>query len=238
MVESFTFLIDGKNIRGYFHKPPKHADKLVIFLHGFTGNKTEHSYHFRDFSRVLEKHSIASVRFDFRNNSESDGEFKDFKLLEAFIDAKEIINKFGKAYKEVILLGYSMGGAIASNIKNPLVNKLVLWSPAFNLGENLEKRFLNLFNETNEVVTSGFVYSKEMVDSFVNYCFTSNWNTGLSTLITYGMKDEVVSYDYIKRYNKENNSSHLLVYENSGHGYDDVSEFQKLMDDTLAFILK
>ena len=59
----------GFMLRGFLDLP-ENADTIVVFLHGFTGNKTEHAMHFRNFSRVLSKNGIASMRMDYHGNRE------------------------------------------------------------------------------------------------------------------------------------------------------------------------
>ena len=52
--------IKGFKLRGFLHLP-EGAKELVVMLHGFTGNKTEHGGHFRNLSRRLEKINVASI---------------------------------------------------------------------------------------------------------------------------------------------------------------------------------
>ena len=83
---------EGKILRGYLTLPKEWNNRIVIMFHGFTGNKTEHAGHFRNFSRVLNDEGIASLRLDFTGNGESDGDFSDFTFNILMSDANLILD--------------------------------------------------------------------------------------------------------------------------------------------------
>ena len=82
---------NGKVLRGYMDMPENFNGELVIFYHGFTGNKTEHAKHFLNFSRIISKYGYASLRMDFSGNGESDGDFPDFTMDTMMQEAEEMI---------------------------------------------------------------------------------------------------------------------------------------------------
>ena len=102
----------GKTLRGYLDMPENFNGELIVMFHGFTGNKSEHAYHFRNISRIMSKEGFASMRLDFSGNGESDGEFKDFTFDTLYSEAKQMIDfalnyqgvkviKFGKALQSM-----------------------------------------------------------------------------------------------------------------------------------------
>ena len=131
MLKHVELECNKKVLRGYLTMPEEFNGTIVVCFHGFTGNKTEHAGHFRNLSRLLEKENVATLRLDFSGNGESDGEFRDFTFDTMFSEAQEIL-KYARKIKDVkklILLGFSMGGALAATIASQFpkgIDKLVL----------------------------------------------------------------------------------------------------------------
>lgn len=227
---------DKKTLRGYL-SVPNNATKVVVFLHGYTGNKSEHSMHFRDLSRTLYEKNIASLRLDYRNNGESDGDFSFFRLNEAIEDSVSFQRYAQSLFKDVYLLGYSLGGAIASVSGEAFVKKIILWSPAFNLPEKLNKAYQDKFGDSAVIKKPGFPISKEMIASFTCYDFLKNIEHDNKTFfVALGEKDAVVSREMIEEFVKKYNVNNYFVLKNSDHGYDENSDFDKLVKLTVDFI--
>jgi hypothetical protein len=92
--------------------------RVVIFCHGFSGNRIESRRLFVREARMLARTGLAAVTFDYRGNGESTGEFHEMSVSTLRADALAAI----QFVRETIapnpprlgLLGYSMGGMVAS----------------------------------------------------------------------------------------------------------------------------
>ena len=117
---------NGKVLRGYMDMPENFNGELIIFYHGFTGNKTEYAKHFLNFSRIISKYGFASLRLDFSGNGESDGDFPDFTMDTLMQEAEEMIESSFKipGVKKLSLLGFSMGGGVACYMSGKYGNKI------------------------------------------------------------------------------------------------------------------
>lgn len=225
-----------KVLRGYLDLPTE-AKSIVVMFHGYTGNKTEHNGFYRTMSRRLSALGIASLRLDYACNGESDGEFIDFRFDEALDDAKLMLDyAFSlKQIKDVMVLGFSMGGAIASIVCNykPL-KKLLLWSPAGDLAKNLRHRFELLNGGINSYafpLTEPLVASMEQFDFFAG---TSKFTSPV--LIIQGKKDKAVDYLTSMQYAVKFPNSHIVLVDEAGHGYDEISSANKLLDLSINFL--
>lgn len=234
---------EGKVLRGYLNQPTEHNGDVVIMYHGFTGNKTEHACHFRNLSRLLADINISSLRMDFSGNGESDGEFKDF-TFDTMMEEANLIFDFVKEQKEtkrIIVLGFSMGGAVAAMIASKRydeISKMVLWSPAGNILEKIKTIFENGEKLENGNVQMGtFELSKEMYESVSHYdTFTGIENYKNPVLLIHGKKDLAVNYLISARYSVSFYNSHLYFINDAGHGYDKVVEKNELYQRTLDFL--
>lgn len=243
MVKHVEIENNGYVLRGYYTYPNDFNGDVVVMFHGFTGNKTEHAGHFRNLARLLEKEGIASLRMDFFGNGESDGEFSEFTYDTMLSDAFKIIEyaKNVNGFKRLILLGFSMGGALAATVSTMIPNeisKMVLWSPAGNIVEIIKNRFDNNTKlENGNAIFGSFELSKEMYESVDKWHTYENLEEFENkVLIINGRKDLSVPYLYSARYSVNFKNSHLYLIDGAGHGYDERIQHQKLYELTLNFL--
>lgn len=236
----------GKTLRGYLDLPDNFNGEIVVMFHGFTGNKSEHAYHFRKISRLISKEGFASLRMDFSGNGESDGEFRDFTFDTMYSEAMQIID-FAFNYpnvKKVSLLGFSMGGGVATimaQVYGNRLSKLILWSAAGNIIEHIKLHFENgvPLENGNRLTAGYFELSKEMYDSVCSGKYQPMENLERFTnpvLLIHGRADKSVSYLISMRYALKFYNSLVHIVNGSGHGYDKISERDELYTKTIDFL--
>lgn len=236
---------NGKTLRGYFHKPNNYNGELYVMFHGFTGNKTEHACHFRNFSRLMEKEGIGSLRLDFSGNGESDGIFLDFTFDTMIKEARLIINYAIEKLnvKKLNLLGFSMGGAIAAVMAKEYcdsVNKLLLWSPCADIKNTIKKRYEAYpLDEKGNSINGVFSISKEMYESVEKYDVLEGLSSFKSEVfIVQGTKDLTVSPDTPLIYKKLFEKCNIFYVDGAGHGYDRLEEMEQMYNASLEFVKK
>ena len=67
---------------------------MVVFCHGFGGSKDGPLFEL--VADSLQKHGIASIRFDFNGHGKSEGEFKDMTVPNEIEDAKKVVIDQGR----------------------------------------------------------------------------------------------------------------------------------------------
>lgn len=139
---------------------PEQGYPLVVFAHGFQGNREE-SGAFTETAEGLAKQGIASIRIDFPGCGESEEDFLAYTLDHMQEDVTSALDYTKKQIKvneeRVGLLGYSMGGRVASlYLDETKIHTAVLWAPAASNGldslQNLgsEEEMLNLIEDSKE----------------------------------------------------------------------------------------
>ncbi|HHU55196.1 MAG TPA: alpha/beta hydrolase [Acholeplasmataceae bacterium] len=228
----------GKVLRGYLDHP-EGAEKIVVMFHGYTGNKTEHNGHFRSLSRDLSAEKIASLRMDYSCNGESDGEFSEFLFNDALDDALLMLDYAFSKFQNVIVLGFSMGGLIATLLCNKRpISKLLLWSPASDLYTKLRKRF----DEANKLddgsmYIPGFIITESLVESMKGYDpFKEAEKFTNPVMIIHGREDLAVNYLTSVKYGSYFQNANLHLIDKCGHGYDRYHEKVELFSKSLNFI--
>lgn len=230
----------GRILRGYA-TIPNDAKHIVVFFHGYTGNKTEHGGHFRNLARRLEEEGIASLRIDYACNGESDGEFAEFRFDEALDDAKRMIDYAHDIllFRKISLLGFSMGGWVASLVSNYYpIEKLVLWSPSGGMAEKVASSFSKMSKlENGNGFVSGFEISSGWVESLKGYdAYEMAKNCYAPVLIIHGTQDLAVAPAEGKRYAESFPNTKILLVEGAGHGYDRYEEREILYKTTIEFL--
>ncbi len=232
-------------LRGLFSKPDIDFQNIVVMLHGFTGHKNENGYLFKQLTKTLTDIQFSTLRYDFMGSGESDGNFEDFTLFSLLEDAKNIIKE---AYllnhqKKIILLGFSMGGAIASRVAIEMkdyIEKLILLSPAGNIAKIIHSRFeSNPIDENGNIDMGGYYMNKKLDQSFNGYDLYKDIETfERPVLITQGSADRSVPPMYSKKYDELYPNSKYVLIEGSEHCYTKVP-YRKILNDTVKeFVMK
>jgi pimeloyl-ACP methyl ester carboxylesterase len=121
--------VDGKLIRG---DRSMGKDRQILFITGFLskrwGNKS------KALAQWCEEKGWGFCCYDVRGFGESEGTFTDYTLSDWIADARMIVTMF-KDGPPLTIVGNSLGGWIAWLIAQvyPVVEKLVLIAPAFNM---------------------------------------------------------------------------------------------------------
>ncbi len=113
MEQTVAFLNEyGEKLAGTLHLPESPTDRAVIWGHCFTCSR--HTTVLRDISKKLENSGIASLRFDFSGNGQSQGDFSNTSYSRHIAEMKQAVNfLLEKGFSRFGAGGHSMGAAIA-----------------------------------------------------------------------------------------------------------------------------
>lgn len=116
----------GKNLVGVLHTPKEKTNSAVIVSHGFAANKDR--ARFIKLAESLSENGFTVLRFDFGGCGESEDE--EITVQNQVDDLKSAINYMRKnEYKNIGLLGESLGGLISILAYDEDIKALVLWAP-------------------------------------------------------------------------------------------------------------
>lgn len=219
---------------------------LVVMFHGFTGHMNENGYLFKELSRKLKEHGFSSLRFDFMGSGISDGRFSEMTFLTEISDARAILNyaKTLKINDKLIILGFSMGGAVASLVAKEFENdleKLVLLSPAGNINKIGERYFGNpnavWFDEEN-IDMGGYLMSINFLKSFEGLDLYKNTNLSKPVIIIHGEKDMAVPIEYGKKYASMYPNCEFYMVPESEHCYQRMNRRDFVNNHVIEFLEK
>lgn len=201
--------------------------KAILFIHGFVGG----NYDFDNFPNELQLYKKYDV-FTYTLPAHQRVVVKDVKYTEWLDESeKQIEFLINNGYKEIYLVGHSMGGVIAAYLAStyPQVKKLVLAAPAFryfyfkdgkvdlkNLNESI-KNLPTIFKGTStEEIMSRLLKTPISTaiefTKLVNNCQDCVNNITCPTLTIHGLNDFIVpseSTDYV--YNSIKSKTNILM---------------------------
>lgn len=152
--------INDRNIFCILNDESKNKKQIVIFSHGFRGSTIGPARTFVDFSRILNKEGISTLRFDQPSCGNSEGDFLESSFNEWVDTTTYLAKKYLDLGYKVILLGQSMGGAttIVSTTREDIKNKIpciILWSPGVN-DVDFKGGFDEIFEESGQIYKGKF----------------------------------------------------------------------------------
>lgn len=203
--------------------------KAILLIHGFAGG----AYDYGDLPNDLElinNYKVFTYTLPGHNKSIINNVTKEDWIKKSEYQIEKIINH---GYKDIYVIGHSMGGVIASYLASRYkeVKKLVLAAPAFqyfkfennkiNILESI-KVVPNLFKDYDkaEVISRIFKVPISTIREFTSLVKEHHddiKNIKCPTLIIHGTKDEIVP-----------NSSTLYVYDNIKSSSVMLVEFENL----------
>ena len=142
------------------------SNRLIIFVHWFTGNKNEHHY----FNAVpfFNKKWFDTFRFDFYSGNPNAKSLSNCSLSEHSKDLELVIENFKNDYQEIILVGHSLWplSILKANLSN--ISKLIFWDPTTKLSDLWEKD--GVYNEKiDKYIFSwniDFLVDKQMIEEW------------------------------------------------------------------------
>lgn len=160
----FIEVENGEDVAAVHHQTD--SDKWVFFCHGFGSNK-EGSYENRAEKMVEEDWN--AVRFDFRGNGESDGEFIDQSLSSKIADLEAVIKYFKP--EKYILFGSSFGGKVVFHAATELQPKAVIGRAPVTYNTIMDKYKAVVENKGEFTHHPGATIDKRFYEDFQQYSF-------------------------------------------------------------------
>lgn len=250
MQKSVEIENNGLTLRGILHTPEVIKEKfpMVCIFHGFTDNKVGPHFIFVKLSRMLEAKGIASVRFDFSGSGESDGDFIDMTISKELHDANAILDYVKSLdfvdMNNIGILGYSMGGAVASMLAGQHkddIKSLCLWATAGSMKElialDVKEEELEEARKTGFWDAGGLLVGENFLKDALNLDIlarASEFNKNV--MLLHGSEDQTVplstSEKYLEIYETR---AALHVVEGASHGFSNKSWEDEVLAYSVGF---
>lgn len=120
---------DGKLIYGTLAVAKKKSDKLIIFVHGFTGHRNYHMLF--NGARFFSEKGFDTFRFDLYSTQKKARNFSDTKISQHGRDITDVLKFFRDKYKKIYVVGHSYGGTSLLFVDQYLADGFIFWDASY-----------------------------------------------------------------------------------------------------------
>ena len=219
---------------------------MVVFCHGFGGSKDGPLFEL--ITDSLQKHGIASIRFDFNGHGESEGKFEDMTVPNEINDAKKVIEYVRdlRYVSKIALVGHSQGGVVASMTAGELgsdIAAVALMAPAAVLRDDAIRGAVmgKMFNPLDPPAYVEMWGGNKLGANYIKAAFSlpiyeTAANYHGPALIIHGNADRLVPYTYGERFHQLWKGSEYVLQEYFDHGFS--QNIYRTTDTVSAFLIR
>lgn len=241
MEEALTFQDrDGHRVAAILATPESPTDRAVLLCHGFLSGKNSTTN--KTLTRSLTEQGLATFRFDFFGQGESEGPFEAITVAVALNQALAALDLLAeRGYKRIGLIGSSFGGlvSILTASQKPELACLGLKCPVADFAEVLRLEFgeagMAHWKSHHEIpdVTGGTKPVRlryALYESCLDYdSYKAASGIRIPTLIVQGDKDELVPLHQSSRLMEAlQGKRHLEILRGADHTFSKGEDFKKM----------
>lgn len=242
MEEELTFTDQaGHNIFAILAKPDKTTDRIAVLCHGFLSNKNSTTN--KTLTAMLVPQGIATFRFDFFGQGESQGPFEEITVTTAVQQALAALALVeSKGYRRIGLVGSSFGGLVGllAAAKTPKLACLALKCPVPDFPEMLNLEFgeagMAEWKATDTIpnVVPGGTGRIRLSYAFYEDCLRHDGYAAAKaitapTLIIHGDVDEYVPIHQSRRLSELLGSRHsVVILPGADHHFSNPDHFREM----------
>lgn len=211
---------EGQKISAVHHEAE--SDKWMFLCHGFGGNKEGN---IRKRSQELQKNGWNTVRFDFRGNGESEGDFINQDLSSRILDLKTVVDYFSA--DKCVVFGSSFGGKVVFHFAKQDNRAVAVIGKAPVTYNGIMSKFRSVVDNKGEYeYIDGKPIDKKFFKDFENYRFEKVAEClDIPVAIFHGSADTTVHAENSFKAAKDLNTSvSLFKLKGEKHSFSDNGE--------------
>lgn len=230
--EIFIDTTDGYKIYGSITFSSQKTDRLVIFVHGFTGHKDEHI--FFNGAKFFNENGLDVFRFDLYSFEKNSRPFKDQSISVHGKDVGVVKDHFKNKYKKIYLVGHSYGGTSLLFLELSGVSALIFWDASYVSKEGKDYFKYNKYLDSYIVEDRiDYIVGKKFVEELKDFPDCGN----LISKVNIPVKFITAKGNHgLKYFEKANNPKELINIEKADHCFNSFESEAELLKETLKWI--
>lgn len=231
---------DGHTIYGVLNTGKKASKSLIVFVHGLTGHKNEHIFY--NAAHFFPAKGFDTYRFDLYNGDKGGRTLSDCTVQTHAADLSTVLAQLRKKYRNIHVVGHSLGGPTIVLADLTAVKSVILWDPSDMLGlqdiiEGQERKLKQ--NKVSGVYIvdwgSEYLLGKGMAEDFKNLRPATLAGTINKPLKIIGA--EKGNPRACKTYMKyANEPKAVVIIKGAGHTFDEEGKEGELLKETLIWV--
>jgi len=219
----------------------KKSDKLIIFVHGFTGNQNEHQFY--NAARFFPSKGFDTFRFDLYSYEKGARALGKCSMADHASDLNSVLEYFKNKYRKINIVGHSLGCPVILLSDISQSNSLVLWDSSILPWEKtLFKKEAKFNKALNSYVFNwgiDVVISKEMCRELFNFSDMRKMIKNIKTPI----KFIVAEKGMLAKKNKSlfisaNEPKDFAIIKSASHTFEEEGAEEDLFNETLKWLKK
>jgi esterase/lipase len=228
---------DGFSVFGNLSFAQEKSDKLIVFVHGFTGHKDEHI--FFNGAKFFNENGFDAFRFDLYSDKVGARRFFDTKISQHGQDINSVIDFFKDKYKSIYIAGHSFGGTSLLFMDQDNINALIFWDASYIDWKVEEPEFVYSEMLDKYVVDNHILVGKGFVEELKNFPDCGELVSKIHKPIKFIVAEIGANDGMLDKYmEKANEPKESVKINNSDHCFNSFEAEKKLFDETLIFVKK
>ncbi|RJR32144.1 alpha/beta hydrolase [Candidatus Parcubacteria bacterium] len=228
---------DNHIIYGTRNWQGKHKRTLLIFVHGLTGSSREHQY----FNAVpfFTKKGFDTFRFDFYSRKPNGRQLSDTCVTIHVNDLKLVLNKFQDKYKNIFLIGHSLGALVILKSNLSGIKKIVLWDPTKGF-TNTKDKFITYNKSLNKYILrwgKETLANKKMINEWAEAREPGKIIRKLDTPIKFIFAESGTHKHWLPYLKMIKPKNDYVIIRGSSHNFCEEGTEEKLFEETLKWIV-
>jgi alpha-beta hydrolase superfamily lysophospholipase len=240
-------------LTGSLHLPvEKEPAPIIVICHGFIGSRVGVDRLFVQAAREFVSLGYAVLRFDYAGCGESPGSYGESRFDDLIRQTSHVIDYAEKLSgvdpHNIILLGHSLGGAVATHTAayDQRIHRLILWSPvAYPFSDIVRIVGEGTYRQAKERQLAdyhGFLFAPHFFDSMAEYFPLKDIrHFSGDVLVVHGSNDNVIPSKYCFYYQKasllrEQGRSDKQIVFGADHTYSNSQHREQLFAATANWI--
>ena len=215
----------------------KDTEKLIIFVHGLTGDQYEHQFY--NAAKFFPDKGYDTFRFDLYTCLDKARSLTDSTIKQHSEDLNCVVSHFKSKYDMVFLVGHSLGGPtiLYSDLKP--VHSITLWEPSLDLDDSIEGYYKFDKRINRYILNFGVesLISKEMVAEWKYLDGRLVKKIIKPTKIICGSKSPLKD-SWKTVLSKIKTEYEFTVIKKAGHCFSEEGTEEKLFEETLSWFEK
>ncbi len=228
---------DKKIIYGNFVPSDKKAEKLVVFVHGFTGHQNEHI--FFNGAKFFSSNGFDTFRFNLYAAGKGSRNFCDTKISLHGQDLSTVVRHFREEYKKIFVVGHSYGGTSLLFADKNIIDGFVFWDASY-IGPKDATAQMKYNKQLDSYILDWgieIIVGKNFVEELKNFPDCGKLIKQINKPVLFISAGEKGNAKPAEKYFKYANEPKRLVnIKTANHCFDRFEDEERLFQETFSFL--